>query len=90
MASRLRNLAIPTVIKRFGDGGGIRDGWSGGGDAGRRFANCTVADNMAFGVGGGIFSGLTLRPGIGTALAFAIMLSTYTSVARLMERVLPV
>jgi len=41
-------------------------------------------------LGGGIFTGLTLRAGVGTALAFAIMLSTYRSVAKLMERALPV
>ncbi|MCH7925185.1 MAG: hypothetical protein IIC51_06590 [Planctomycetes bacterium] len=43
----------------FRDGGGIFNPVSGGGDAGRRFANCTVAGNTAGGVGGGILAGDT-------------------------------
>jgi hypothetical protein len=38
---------------------------------------------------GGIFPGLALRRGVGTAISFAIMLSMYGGIAKRIERVLP-
>lgn len=38
---------------------------------------------------GGIFASYSPRGGVGTALAFAVMLSTYRSSARLIERLIP-
>ncbi|MDH3270760.1 MAG: hypothetical protein OEN56_05475 [Gemmatimonadota bacterium] len=38
---------------------------------------------------GGVFASYSLRAGIGTALAFSIVLSTYSNSARMIERVLP-
>ena len=40
--------------------------------------------------GGGILSGMILRRGIGTAVAFAVVLSTWRSFERLLSKVLPV
>lgn len=40
--------------------------------------------------GGGALSGITLRRGIGTAVAFAVVMSTWRSFERLLDRVLPV
>ena len=39
---------------------------------------------------GGLIGRVSMRPGIGTAIAFAVVLSTYRSVARLIERAIPV
>lgn len=39
---------------------------------------------------GGIFASYTLRSGVGTAVAFAVVLSTYRTSVRAIERVLPV
>jgi len=38
---------------------------------------------------GGIIASFSLRPGVGTALAFAVILSTRRGLGRLMERVIP-
>ena len=38
---------------------------------------------------GGILASFSLRPGVGTALAFAVILSTHRGLDRLMERIIP-